>query len=115
MTEELCTKKVNRGDSRWPRYFDCGRPVHQDGLCKMHFNAQQKREAKMRAEKERWGRSADAGAAADERVRQLASLGVEAKKFFDVRVMSGLGEYTGGVSLSPKATDLFIELLRNRP
>lgn len=42
-SEGTCPRKVRRGDSRWPVSGICGRPIHENGICKMHANADAKR------------------------------------------------------------------------
>lgn len=45
-----CDESVHDRTSRWPRYHTCGRPVFEDGKCKIHCpSSKKKREEKSRS------------------------------------------------------------------
>ena len=50
---ETCKERVNRGDSRWSNFAECGRAVKKDGLCGIHLAARDRRAKKDESQREK--------------------------------------------------------------
>ena len=79
MSGDVCKQLVNRGDSRWSNFQECGRPVKENGLCGLHLSVRARREAKAAAWLAEQSRSDDLKMAAG---RLTVALGVNVHPHF---------------------------------
>lgn len=88
MTEELCRKRVH--PDAWSSH-ECGRKVVEDGLCKLHLSARNRR----RAKDAEYEKKMERGNALQEEAKELsAKLGIEVTADYSV-FGAGRGSYTG--------------------
>lgn len=111
MAAELCKEALQiRDRSDWGNQRTCGRPVVEDGLCRIHLNARNKRQAAEVAWKEQREASNRRQELARQRQANLRELGVPGGIVWE---NGGFKTgYTGSLILDGDAVDWLIERLR---
>ena len=102
MTAETCKRQINRGDHRWSNFQPCGRPIHQEGLCKRCFGLK-RREQKSDAASQK----AEEGSKSNYRraIQACTELAFKARILATPQYLSarsfGDSGYTGKIILDP--------------
>lgn len=99
-TDTPCDRPTTGGDSRWPIYTRCDkRRKPGEDACGLHLAADRKAAERTAARKAERERSEAGSQIAEDAIEALAGLGIDAQRHYQVPLGSGMGRYTGKVTV----------------